>query len=218
VLALIAQHPLQMLLSFLSTRLSSAAIAASPGVDGPVAGVPPTRPARLAVDPVVVELPVVVPCDLAPDEFAVPKALVPGATADLVEFPAPLGSLIELFRPPALAGPVGAPVTAAEPAPAEPAFGVPTGLLTPAEGPLDAPLAEPLPEPAPPALPLWPSATAGESNMATITTLASEPIGNLLLPATRVLRGSFRKVRQASANGRVSPIFSLRSASLPIAA
>jgi len=175
-----------MLLIFLSTSSSSAAIAASPELDGPVAGVPPTRPARLAVDPVVAEVPAVVAGDLPPDELAVPSALVPGASGDFTEFPTPLVSLSELLRPPAFAGPLGTPVTAAEPAPAEPAFGVPIGLV-PAEGPLAAPLVEPLP------VPLCPSAATGESNMATIASLLSEPIGDLLLPATRRLKRSFRE-------------------------
>jgi hypothetical protein len=175
-----AQHPLQMLLSFLSTSLFSAASAASPESDGALA------------DPVVVVL-----GDLPPDGYAVPKELVPGVLADFAEFPAPLESFTELPRPPAFAGPLGTPVTAAEPAPAEPAFGVPFGL-TPAGGPLEAPLAEPLPELAPPLLPLWPSATAGESNMATIATLANEPIGDPSCCLQRAGGGdSSLKVRRA---------------------
>jgi hypothetical protein len=119
-----------MLLSFLSTSLFSAASAASPESDGALA------------DPVVVVL-----GDLPPDEFAVPKELVPGVLAD---------------------------------------------------GPLEAPLAEPLPELAPPLLPLWPSATAGESNMATIATLASEPIGDPSCCLQRAGGGdSSLKVRRA---------------------
>jgi hypothetical protein len=76
-----------------------------------------------------------------PEELAVPALLVPGGggEASLAELPAPLGSLTELLRPPALAGPDGTPLTAAVPAPAEPAFGVPVALPEPADGPLAAP-------------------------------------------------------------------------------
>ena len=77
-----------------------------------------------------------------PDEFAVPRALVPGAVGVFVEFPAPLGSLAELFSPPTFAGPLGTPLTPAVPAPADPALGEPTALPVPAEGPLAAPPAE----------------------------------------------------------------------------
>ena len=58
--------------------------------------------------------------------------------------------------PPGFAGPLGTPLTAAEPAPVEPALGVPTALEDPAVGPLAAPAAEPPALPAPPAPPLWP--------------------------------------------------------------
>ena len=85
--------------------------------------------------PVVVDRPE--PALLAdPDEFAVPKLFVPGAVGTFAELPAPLGSLPELLSPPALAGPLGTPLTPAVPAPAEPAFGDPTALPVPAEGPL----------------------------------------------------------------------------------
>jgi hypothetical protein len=136
-----------MPLSLRSIALSSAAMAASPLVDGPVTAVPPG--ADLA-DPVVtpalefVAVPVPV---VDPDELAVPALLVPGAggAASLAELPAPLGSLPELFRPPAFAGPEGTPLTPALPAPGEPAFGEPTALPLPADGPLafcaDAPAA-----------------------------------------------------------------------------
>jgi hypothetical protein len=67
--------------------------------------------------------------------------------------PAPLGSLPELFRPPALAGPDGTPLRPAVPAPAEPAFGEPAAPPLPADGPLAAPPAlPPPPEPPPPLL------------------------------------------------------------------
>jgi len=86
--------------------------------------------------------------------FAVPVVAEPGVVGTLDELPAPLGSLAELFRPPALAGPEGTPLTDCEPAPAEPALGVPAALGLPAEGPLAAPPAlAPL---APPPLPLLP--------------------------------------------------------------
>lgn len=69
------------------------------------------------------------------DEFAVPALLVPGGgDAVLDALPAPLGSLPELFRPPAFAGPGGTPLTPDVPAPAEPALGEPAALV-PAEPP-----------------------------------------------------------------------------------
>lgn len=96
--------------------------------------------------------------DAGPDEFAVPSAFVPGDVADFAEFPAPLGSLPELLRPPTFAGPLGTPLIAVDPAPAEPAFGEPAAVPVPAEGPLEAPappadeppLAPPPPPPPPP--------------------------------------------------------------------
>jgi hypothetical protein len=110
------------------------------------------------VDPVAAGSPPV-PLEGAPDEFAVPKAFVPGAVGDFAEFPAPLGSLTESLRPPAFPGPFGTPLVAAVPAPADPAFGEPAAVPVPADGPLaappaappaDAPLpAEPPPEPCP---------------------------------------------------------------------
>jgi hypothetical protein len=137
--------------SLRSIALFSSSTAMSPLVDGPgpVAAVPPLDD---PADPVVMDDPVVVG---DPDELAVPALLVPGAggVATFAELPAPLGSLPELLRPPALAGPDGTPFTPAVPAPAEPAFGVPTALLLPADGPLAAPPALPLP-PAPPPPPL----------------------------------------------------------------
>jgi hypothetical protein len=131
-----------MLFSLLSTALSSLSISASPLFCGPVAPVPPT-PALFPAEPVVME---------DPDELAVPALLVPGGGGDASfdELPAPLGSLPELFSPPAFAGPEGTPLTPAVPAPAEPALGEPTALPLPADGPLAAPPA--LPPPAPPAL------------------------------------------------------------------
>jgi hypothetical protein len=84
------------------------------------------------------------------DELAVPALLVPGGDeATFAELPGLLGSLPELLRPPALAGPDGTPLVAAVPAPGEPAFGEPTALPVRAEGSL----AE-LPALLPPPLPL----------------------------------------------------------------
>jgi hypothetical protein len=129
-----------------STALFSASIAASLVVDGPVTEVPPAfdlpEPVVIPEDPVVAG---------DPDELAVPALLVPGAggEATFAELPAPHGSLPELLRPPALAGPDGTPLTPAVPAPGEPAFGEPTALPVPAEGPLEAP-----PALLPPPLPL----------------------------------------------------------------
>jgi hypothetical protein len=50
-----------------------------------------------------------------------------GGTLDAL--PMPLGSLTELLTPPTLPGPAGMPLTPVVPAPAEPAFGVPTTAL-----------------------------------------------------------------------------------------
>jgi len=109
------------------------------------------RPALLLAVPVVTEprAPVLV-LPGEPEEFAVPAAFVPGASGNLAEFPAPLGSLPELFNPPALDGPEGTPLIPAVPAPAEPELGEPTGLPVPAVGPLAAPPAEAPPAEPPP--------------------------------------------------------------------
>ena len=133
-----------MLFSLRSITLFSASTATSPLCDGPVAAVPP---GAARAEPVVIDDPVVAD---DPEELAVPALLVPGGggEASLAELPAPLGSLPELLRPPALAGPDGTPLTPAVPAPAEPAFGEPAALPEPADGPLAAPPA--LPPPAPP--------------------------------------------------------------------
>jgi hypothetical protein len=151
-----------MFFSLLSICLSSAAIAASVlVVDGPVAEVPPgADPA----DPVVTPAP---EFKAEPDEFAVPAPLVPGDGCETIfdELPAPLGSLPELLRPPTLAGPDGTPLTAAVPAPAEPALGDPAALFEPADGPLEAPPA--LPPPVPP--PLWANAPTGLTRIAIAT-------------------------------------------------
>ncbi len=118
-----------MLFILRSTALFSVSISTSPLREGPVASVPPG--AALA-EPVVTDDPVVAD---DPEELAVPALLVPGVDgeASFDELPAPLGSLPELFRPPALAGPDGTPLTPAVPAPAEPAFGEPAALPLPAE-------------------------------------------------------------------------------------
>jgi hypothetical protein len=78
--------------------------------------------------------PVVTP---RPDDCAVPALLVPGAggEARLDEFPVLLESLPELFNPPGLAGPDGAPLTPDVPAPAEPVLGEPAVLPLPADDP-----------------------------------------------------------------------------------
>jgi hypothetical protein len=47
----------------------------------------------------------------------------------LAALPMPLGSATELLTPPGLPGPGGMPFTALVPAPADPAFGVPAGLV-----------------------------------------------------------------------------------------
>jgi hypothetical protein len=100
----------------------------------------------------------------APEDCAVPELLVPGLGGEAIldELPAPLGSLSELLRPPALAGPEGTPLTPADPAPALPALGVPTALGLPADEPLAAPAAPLVPPPPapPPALPPPPCANA----------------------------------------------------------
>ena len=135
-----------MLFSLRSIALFSASTAASPLVDGPGAEL---SPAAGLAEPVVMD-------DGNPDELAVPALLVPGGggEASFAELPAPLGSLPELLRPPALAGPDGTPLTPAVPAPAEPALGEPAALPLPVDGPLAAPPALPPPAPPPPPPPL----------------------------------------------------------------
>jgi hypothetical protein len=83
-----------MLFSLRLICLSSASMAASPLVCGPITVVP--AGADLA-EPVVTPAPEFA---AAPDELAVPALLVPGAVASFDELPTPLGSLPELFRPP----------------------------------------------------------------------------------------------------------------------
>jgi hypothetical protein len=116
------QHPLQMLLIFLSTlesTASSSRIALSPRIGGPLVTVPsirlppPLTPAPFAWPiapwPPFVTPPLVPPAP--PEEFAVPALLVPGGLGILEELPAPDGSLPELFSPAAFAGPEGMPLT-----------------------------------------------------------------------------------------------------------
>jgi hypothetical protein len=106
-------------------------------------------------------------------EFELFEAFVPGAEGVFAEFPAPLGSFPELFKPPTFAGPAGTPLTPAVPAPAEPALGDPAALPEPEEGPLAAPPALPAePPPAPPPPPPAASATAGIKSVATSNNLA----------------------------------------------
>jgi hypothetical protein len=99
------QHPLQMLLTFLSTIEScvlSALIVSSPCILGPAVTVPSMRPptappAGFPAVPTVVE-PMGAPpaLEVEPAELAVPAELVPGAL-DVVlgALPTPLGSLPE---------------------------------------------------------------------------------------------------------------------------
>jgi hypothetical protein len=126
--------------------LIAASTDSAPEVDGPVTSAP-REPARPTV---VVELSDALPEVLAlePEEWAVPAELVPGAAGIFAELPAPLGSFAELLRPPTLAGPLGTPLTALDPAPAEPALGVDDPLL------------------------LWASAWSGESRTAMRRNLA----------------------------------------------
>jgi hypothetical protein len=140
------QHPLQMLFIFASTLESSAFISTSPGIEGPGVTVPSIRlPPIPVVDP---------PTALGdPVALAVPNVLVPGGVGTFWALPAPLGSFAELLRPPALAGPLGTPLTAAVPAPGAPALGVPTALPLPMLGPLAAPVVDVPPPEVPPADP-----------------------------------------------------------------
>jgi hypothetical protein len=144
-----------MLLILRSTALSWASTSAFP-----VLGVS-------VMDAAPGPLPVVaMPPGVTPFEFAVPAELVPGGGGDatLDALPAPLGSLIELLRPPALAGPDGTPLVADVPAPAEPALGEPA--------------AEPVPADAPPVLcanaPMGNIRIAAATNMADIESLVIE--------------------------------------------
>jgi hypothetical protein len=129
----------------------------SPCIVGPWVTVPSIRPpvappAGFPAVPTVVDPNGAPPAvDVDPEELAVPAELVPGVLAAFAALPAPLGSLPELLSPPTLPGPV-TPLTAAVPAPAEPALGVaPVAApdVPPAEDPpADAPPADPPPPPA----------------------------------------------------------------------
>jgi hypothetical protein len=145
-----------MLLILRSTALSWASTSAFPVLGASV------------MDEAPVPVPVVVvPPEAPPLEFAVPAEFVPGGGGDatLDALPAPLGSLTELLRPPALAGPDGTPLVADVPAPAEPALGEPAAEPVPADAPLAAP-----PAPAPPAL--CANALMGNIRIAAATSVA----------------------------------------------
>jgi hypothetical protein len=197
-----------MLLIFLSSNLFSASTTASVLDAVPVVllAAPVDEDFPLAPtcafppedgDPDEAELPAGAPEEEAPDEFAVPNVFVPGAVGNFAALPAPLGSFAELFTPPALAGPLGTPLTAAVPAPAEPAFGEPTALPVPAVGPLVAPAADPdeeeppaVPPPEPPPElppPLCARTPSGNKNVASTNTLTVRinVIRNLLLVVER---------------------------------
>ena len=151
-----------MLFIFASTLEFSAFMSTSPGIEGPGVTVPSIRlPPIPVVDP---------PTALGdPVELAVPNVLVPGGVGTFCALPAPLGSFAELLRPPAFAGPLGTPLTAAMPAPGAPALGVPTALPLPVLGPLAAPVVEVPPPEVPPADPpplLCASATVPVSDKA----------------------------------------------------
>ena len=169
-----------MLLIFLPTLESwepSARIASSPGIAGPGVTVPSIRPptappARLPAVPTVVEpngaRPAAVPDD-DPDELAVPAEFVPGVLDAFEALAAPLGSLPELLRPSTFPGPV-TPLTAALPAPAEPALGAPA---VPDAPPVEAPPADAPPEDPPPLPPppLCARTDSGESRTAMTSNL-----------------------------------------------
>jgi hypothetical protein len=163
-----------MLLILRSTALSWASTSAFPVLGVSVMEAVP-EPVEAEPEPVPV---VAVPPDVAPLEFAVPTEFVPGGGGDaaLDALPAPLGSLIELLRPPALAGPDGTPLVADVPAPAEPALGVLAAEPAPADAPA-LPLAPPaLPPPAlpppPPPPELCANALMGNIRIAAATRVA----------------------------------------------
>jgi hypothetical protein len=134
--------------------------------------------------------------DVEPEGLAVPAELVPGALEAFAAFPAPLGSLPELLRPPTLPGPV-TPFIAVVPAPAEPALGeapvaAPEGA-PPAEEPPDE---EPPPDPPPPPPPLCARADTGDSRAATRITLhkSEEDMDKLPFHANAMPNNVFRRV------------------------
>jgi hypothetical protein len=139
---------------------------------------------------------VVIPPEDAPLEFAVPTELVPGGGGDatFAALPAPLGSLTELLRPPALPGPEGTPLVAEVPAPAEPALGEPAAGPVPADAPLAAP-------PALPPLPPAPCANALSGDISSAITASAAGVENLVIEKLRFKfndgrRCQFRKLEQ----------------------
>jgi hypothetical protein len=180
--ALIASPTLAAAADTLDLAINRLVLVGNLGIASPVRSVAavPSGPAEPELaDPVVTPAPVFAD---EPDDCAVPALLVPGAggAATFVELPAPLGSLPELFRPPAFAGPDGTPLTPAVPEPVEPAFGEPTALPEPAVGPLAAP-----PPPALAAPALCANETMGDARMAIAVTAAVTDalfIADLLFP------------------------------------
>jgi len=134
---------------------------------------PVARPAGLPAVPTVRDPTGPPPApDVEPEGLAVPAELVPGALEAFAAFPAPLGSLPELLRPPALPGPV-TPLIAAVPAPAEPALGA-APVAAPEAPPADAPPGEEPPDEEPPPdppPPLCARADMGERRAVMRTTL-----------------------------------------------
>jgi hypothetical protein len=197
------QHPLQMLLIFLSTLeswASSSRMTSSPCMRGPAVTVPSIRPpvappAGLPAVPTVDEPRGTPPVeDADPEELAVPAELVPGVVDTFAALPAPLGSLPELLRPPTLPGPV-TPLTPAVPAPAAPALGA--APVAP-----DAPLADPPPADPPPADPPPPpppppaaNTDTGARRAATTSNLNDneQDIGRTPLEANAVENSTFQR-------------------------
>lgn len=162
-----------MLFIFASTFESSAFMSRSPGIEGPGVTVPSIRlPLIPVVDP---------PTALGdPVALAVPNVLVPGGAGTFWALPAPLGSFAELLRPPTFAGPLGTPLTAAVPAPAEPALGVPTALPLPVLGPLAADVDVPPPE-VPPADPPPPVCAKASVHVSDKTVAVANAIALVLM-------------------------------------
>jgi hypothetical protein len=153
---------------------------------------PPLTPLPLAI-------PVVTPPEdpaagADPVAFAVPKVLVPGVVGAAAALPTPLGSLTVLLSPPGDAGPFGTPLVAAEPAPADPAFGVTAAVPVPADDPLAAPPveapppADPPPPSEPPPPPLWARALKGESKTAIRISFAGSEVDMVESPFARQRR------------------------------
>jgi hypothetical protein len=133
---------------------------------------------------------------------------MPGSLEAFAAFPAPLGSLPELLRPAAFAGPV-TPLIADVPAPAEPALGeapgddpeAPPADAPPAEAPPDE---EPPPEPPPPPPPLCAKTDKGDSRTATKITLrtSDEDMDELPFQANAMSNKPFRKIRNKAQSSR----------------